>query len=607
MRVFSLLLLLLVLLFSNSIEAAEISLNLTVTAKNELVTVTVSNRGRDTAPIHRVTTELDGKTYSSESSVELSSGRSTSFRFSVSLPENKGTYPLTTRVYYLNDEDQMSLINVGPFNHVRESKISSGVRLNATPLRETGLILINHPPGTNPELIIPDEVDAELIRQTPDRKLYRLKNNRRNLSTQYTIYATVEQTIDGIHASDLTTATLSTVKKRADFLPFTGRFYGIIALLAALASLLFFLIGKKKAVISSVGLVTSRYLFSLFIFSAIFYLFYTAHLISDQIYLLAYSNLNLKGALSSEIWRVTDILLNWIYFDGKDYYYFEKYLLQPLFFYFLLAHPFVLYFLIRSDPEEDKMWQLMRFIFPWTDTSQLQDNPRWNRLTRLAILSLIVKCFYVPLLCSWMINNFIHQGNMISGFAWNFAYINKFLVDLLILIDVTIFAFGYLFELPQLKNKIRSVEPTLLGWVVCLMCYPPFNLFAFSYFDVPLGDHWRTPSGLETTVAIILITLLWVVYTWATVALGWKASNLTNRGIVSHGPYRFIRHPAYASKVFLWGISAYFMGDKNFFLMITLTVVYGLRAWTEERHLSQDPEYVEYKKKVRYWFVPGLF
>jgi len=32
-----------------------------------------------------------------------------------------------------------------------------------------------------------------------------------------------------------------------------------------------------------------------------------------------------------------------------------------------------------------------------------------------------------------------------------------------------------------------------------------------------------------------------------------------------------------------------------------------LRLFSEEKYLSQDPAYVEYKKKVRWRMIPGIF
>jgi len=32
--------------------------------------------------------------------------------------------------------------------------------------------------------------------------------------------------------------------------------------------------------------------------------------------------------------------------------------------------------------------------------------------------------------------------------------------------------------------------------------------------------------------------------------------------------------------------------------------IYYMRAMTEEKHLEIDPDYLEYKKKVKYKFIP---
>ena len=36
-------------------------------------------------------------------------------------------------------------------------------------------------------------------------------------------------------------------------------------------------------------------------------------------------------------------------------------------------------------------------------------------------------------------------------------------------------------------------------------------------------------------------------------------------------------------------------------------ILYGIRAYTEERHLSQDPKYREYQEKVRWKFIPYVW
>ena len=99
----------------------------------------------------------------------------------------------------------------------------------------------------------------------------------------------------------------------------------------------------------------------------------------------------------------------------------------------------------------------------------------------------------------------------------------------LFFVDVLLFAVGYGVEHPWLQNEIRSVEPTLLGWLAALLCYPPLvwltsNAIGWFSFELP---QFRSPT---IQVAAAVAMLLGVgVYAWATLALGLKASNLTNR------------------------------------------------------------------------------
>ena len=82
-----------------------------------------------------------------------------------------------------------------------------------------------------------------------------------------------------------------------------------------------------------------------------------------------------------------------------------------------------------------------------------------------------------------------------------------------------------------------------------------------------------------------------------------RFSNLTHRGILTNGPYRFTKHPAYVSKNLSWWMISvpFVMVENNPWLSVKhcialgiINFMYFMRAKTEERHLSRDPTYVQY-------------
>ncbi|MFA6423439.1 MAG: hypothetical protein WCW17_03245 [Patescibacteria group bacterium] len=251
----------------------------------------------------------------------------------------------------------------------------------------------------------------------------------------------------------------------------------------------------------------------------------------------------------------------------------------------------------------------------------------------------LLKLFFLPIMINFFFDNFsgifIHLDDYShSNNNLDLLYKNGYLLILssLLLIDTIYFVFGYAFEF-QKYSKIRSVEPTILGWVVALACYPPFNDLTSKFFGWGSADYSYFGSTSTTLFFLLINILLFVIYVYSTIALGLKSSNLTNRGIVSRGPYKYVRHPAYISKNLSWIIfavplmnfswSAYEM--KIFFFgpiihfhfislnwapliaVITWAIIYFLRALTEERHLLKDPDYQKYCKKVPYRFIPKVY
>jgi protein-S-isoprenylcysteine O-methyltransferase Ste14 len=94
------------------------------------------------------------------------------------------------------------------------------------------------------------------------------------------------------------------------------------------------------------------------------------------------------------------------------------------------------------------------------------------------------------------------------------------------------------------------------------------------------------------------------IYAWATFAFGLRFSNLTYRGVLTNGPYRFTRHPAYLSKNLFWWTStlpflvtngSWSDAVRNTVLLGVVSGIYYWRARTEEAHLlAEDAKYREY-------------
>jgi protein-S-isoprenylcysteine O-methyltransferase Ste14 len=185
------------------------------------------------------------------------------------------------------------------------------------------------------------------------------------------------------------------------------------------------------------------------------------------------------------------------------------------------------------------------------------------------------------------------------------------LIDLLFVIDVQIGTVGYLLTLRPFDAHIRSGNPFLAGWLAALMCYPPFvyglmgqsGMIQYEYQTAGWG-YWFAGHQALLWVWAAWLVFLTSVYAWATMAFGIRFSNLTYRGVMTHGPYRWTRHPAYLSKNLFWWCStmpflvttgSLLEGVRNAVFLAIISSIYFWRAKTEEAHLlAEDPKYRAY-------------
>ena len=175
--------------------------------------------------------------------------------------------------------------------------------------------------------------------------------------------------------------------------------------------------------------------------------------------------------------------------------------------------------------------------------------------------------------------------------------------------DLIIATIGYLCTSRLLATEVRSTDDTWSGWLVCMICYPPLWVILRTIreqADTVTWDQWLSPDQPIYWVWAALITFSWGLYWLSTASFGVRFSNLTYRGLIAHGPYRYIKHPAYIGKnVYWWLHTVPFIGvshmvdlAQNLLGLGFVTLIYYLRAKTEERHLSKFPEYRAYSEWI---------
>lgn len=307
--------------------------------------------------------------------------------------------------------------------------------------------------------------------------------------------------------------------------------------------------------------------------------------------------------------------------------FFPQFSLPSIYIFYMIIIAYAI-FLIPFYSYYGSMTSKARLVF-WLLWKAMQGKS-WNTEEYIALRAWIVKLFFLPLMIVWLgqhifnlINNTYSGLQNISLLSTDFLlFFNTHFFwiafNAILFFDVFFFTLSYLLEAPFLKNTIKSVEPTLIGWAVALLCYPPFNSYIgniVNWYSTDFPQFWNMYVHLFFNTCILI---LMGIYAWASVALGWKASNLTNRGIVMKGPYKYVRHPAYICKNTAWFIGTFpilfasFQGGNVAFHSVliasgTWAFLYYMRAMTEEAHLSADPDYLIYKNKVRYKFIPKVW
>ncbi len=228
-------------------------------------------------------------------------------------------------------------------------------------------------------------------------------------------------------------------------------------------------------------------------------------------------------------------------------------------------------------------------------------------------LGWLVKGFFLALMFTYLVGNISHFQihsifeDFLNAFTRSPDDFYRSMIKLIFTIDLAYVSVGYILTLKIFNSHIRSVEPTVLGWLAALACYQPFWDFFYNGYLGYNNDNFNFDNWLGGSPAILIswasaILILLIIYVWATLQFGIRFSNLTHRGIITNGPYGYCKHPAYVSKnISWWLISVPFISAsgpveaiKSCLLLVCVNLIYYLRAKTEEAHLAKDKAYRAY-------------
>ena len=126
--------------------------------------------------------------------------------------------------------------------------------------------------------------------------------------------------------------------------------------------------------------------------------------------------------------------------------------------------------------------------------------------------------------------------------------------------------------------------------------------------------HWsQMPVWLQMVGAFLLLCSFYLFFlTFRENAYLSPAVRIqTERGqtVVSTGPYRYVRHPMYATAIILLVGTTFLLGSwYGFIVALILVVAVAVRAVQEERSLREElPGYDAYMTQVRYRLIPYVW
>lgn len=153
----------------------------------------------------------------------------------------------------------------------------------------------------------------------------------------------------------------------------------------------------------------------------------------------------------------------------------------------------------------------------------------------------------------------------------------------------------------MISRRVPSrITPNPLFWLLAFVAtYWGLAAATFAPRGRALLPNWGT-----TTIAILSLVIL----LWARLSLGRNIGFVpAQRQIVTHGAYRYMRHPVYTGLFLSYlgtVLHSYSYASVALFSLAIFWLV--IKSFVEEGFLRVDPQYAAYLQRVRWRWVPGI-
>lgn len=123
-------------------------------------------------------------------------------------------------------------------------------------------------------------------------------------------------------------------------------------------------------------------------------------------------------------------------------------------------------------------------------------------------------------------------------------------------------------------------------WTCCLI--QVLAVFEAVYMRYPESMRW----DMVTSIVLSLMVLGVMLRTWAVITLGkfftWHVTTQDGQGLVTHGPFRWLRHPSYTGALLIYLFAPAFLHSWWTFILgwIFLPLAFVRRVQVEEKALK---------------------